>query len=300
MAAAGTAAPAAAQNSARRRTLRLAHLTDVHVQPGGRAPAGLARALQTIDALDPKPDFILNGGDAIYDAVARDRHDTAAQWKVWHDVTRAATSLPFLHVLGNHDLWGWRFRDDPAIASDPRYGKRWALEELELERPYYTADHGGWRLVVLDSTHTHPTEDYTGRLDDPQREWLEGVLAETPAATPICIVSHIPILSACAPLYFGVPPDPRQQQLIDTVLVHTDATLLENLFTRHPNVKLALSGHLHMEEAVDYRGVTYLCNGSVCGNWWNEQTPAFRGFMPSVTVIDLFDDATWTTTRHPL
>lgn len=300
MAAAGIDNPAAAAAAAHRRTLRLAHLTDVHVQPQGRAPAGLAHALEIIGALDPAPDFILNGGDAIYDAIARDRHDTAAQWKVWHDVTRAGTTFPFLHVLGNHDIWGWRFRDDPAITRDPTYGKQWALDELGLDRPYYSADHGGWRIVVLDSTHTHPMEDYTGRLDDAQYEWLAGVLAGTPATTPVCIVSHIPIISACAPLYFGAPPNERQQQLIDVVLVHTDATRLEDLFLRHPNVRLALSGHLHMEEAIQYRGVTYVCNGSVCGNWWNEQTPAFRGFMPSVTVIDLLNDGTWTTARHPL
>lgn len=296
IAAAGTAAAA----DTTRRPLRLAHLTDVHVQPQGRAPHGLADALRTIEALDPKPDFILNGGDAIFDAVARDRHDTAAQWKVWHDVTREQTSLPFLHVIGNHDLWGWRFRDDPAVTGDPKYGKQWALDELGLDRPFYAADHGGWRIVVLDSTHPHPREDYTGRLDDAQREWLQGLLAATPPTTPVCIVSHIPIVSACAPLYFGAPPDERRQQLIDTVLVHTDATLLEDLFLRHSNVKLALSGHLHMEEAITYRGVTYLCNGSVCGNWWNEQTPAFRGFTPSITSIDLFDDGTWVTTRHAL
>ena len=296
IAAAGTAAAA----DVTRRPIRLAHLTDVHVEPKGRAPEGLARALRTIESLDPRPDFILNGGDAIFDAVARDRQDTAAQWKVWHDITRAGTSLPFLHVIGNHDLWGWRFRDDPVVNRDPRYGKRWALDELGLDRPHYHADHGAWRIVVLDSTHPHGREDYTGRLDDPQREWLAGVLAETPASTHVCIVSHIPIVSACAPLYFAAPPDERQQQLIDTVLVHTDATLLEDLFLRHPNVRLALSGHLHMEESITYRGVTYLCNGSVCGNWWNEQSPAFRGFMPSVTTIDLLDDGTWLTTRHAL
>ena len=300
MAAAATATPAEASPPPRRRTLRLAHLTDVHVEPRGRAPEGLARALRTIESLGPKPDVILNGGDAIFDAVARDRQDTAAQWKVWHDVTRAETSLPFLHVIGNHDLWGWRFRDDRAVTGNPKYGKRWALDELGLDRPYYAADHGAWRIVVLDSTHPHDREDYTGRLDDAQREWLSGVLAETPASTHVCIVSHIPIVSACAPLYFGAPPNQRQQQLIDTVLVHTDATLLEDLFLRHSNVRLALSGHLHMEEAITYRGVTYLCNGSVCGNWWNEQSPAFRGFMPSVTTVDLFDDGTWLSTRHVL
>ena len=300
MGAIAAAGPAAAADGRRRHTLRIAHLTDVHVQPQGRAPAGLARALEAIGALDPTPDLILNGGDAIYDGVARDRADTASQWKVWQEVTRASTDLPFLHVIGNHDIWGWRFRDDPAVTRDPRYGKQWALDELGLERAYYTTARGGWRIVVLDSTHPHPVEDYTGRLDDEQHEWLAGVLQETPAAVPVCIVSHIPIISACAALYFGAPPDERQQQLIDTVLVHTDATRLEDLFLKHPNVKLALSGHLHMEEAIEYRGVTYLCNGSVCGNWWNETTPAFRGFMPSITVVDLFDDGTWTTSRHRL
>jgi Icc protein len=51
-------------------------------------------------------------------------------------------------------------------------------------------------------------------------------------------------------------------------LMYADCMQIKELFDRHPNVKPYLSGHLHSCDRVEYNGVTYLCNGAVCGNWW--------------------------------
>ncbi len=72
--------------------------------------------------------------------------------------------------------------------------------------------------------------------------------------------------------------------------MHTDVARLRELFWKHPNVKLCLSGHLHLRERVEYNGVTYLCNGAVSGGWWkgdHQQTKA------GYAVIDLFADGTF-------
>lgn len=289
-----TGALGLAQGSGARIALRFAHLTDVHIDAKKpRSPAGLARALRVVESLDPQPAFILNGGDAIYDALARDREDTAGQWRLWHDVTRAETSLPFVHCIGNHDIWGWQLAGDPGIAARADYGKAWALAELELERPYHAALHAGWKLIVLDSTQPHPA-GYIGRLDEPQHEWLAHELHATPADIPVIIVSHIPILSAAAYLWFGAEPTDLQKAIIQRVLVHNDVMRIKDRLAAHPNVKLCLSGHLHMQERIDYLGVTYACSGAVCGNWWNETTPAFQEFGPAIAVVDCHDDGSVT------
>jgi hypothetical protein len=72
--------------------------------------------------------------------------------------------------------------------------------------------------------------------------------------------------------------------------MHTDARFIKDVFRRHTNVNLCLSGHMHMVDRVDFNGVTYLCNGAVCGNWWKGK---FQEFTPSYTLIDLFSDGTY-------
>src|SRR5215204_6500604 len=51
------------------RSVRFAHLTDVHVYAGRSSAKGLAKAIKQVHDLPDKPAFILNGGDAILDAL---------------------------------------------------------------------------------------------------------------------------------------------------------------------------------------------------------------------------------------
>ena len=48
-----------------------------------------------------------------------------------------------------------------------------------------------------------------------------------------------------------------------------------------------------MQERLDYLGVSYVCSGAVCGNWWNADAPAFHEFGPAWAVVDLFDDGSF-------
>ena len=45
--------------------IRVAHLTDIHIEIGIEAERGLASCLNAVNSLNHKPDFIINGGDAI-------------------------------------------------------------------------------------------------------------------------------------------------------------------------------------------------------------------------------------------
>ena len=70
--------------------------------------------------------------------------------------------------------------------------------------------------------------------------------------------------------------------------MHTDWRELKALFGHHPHVKVAVSGHLHLVDRVDYAGVSYLCDGAVSGGWW-KQDHAGEG-QPGYALIDLYPD----------
>lgn len=261
--------------------VRLAHFTDIHLYPLELAVGSLIKALHHVQSLPRRPDFIVQGGDAILDALDQPKEFVQNQWKLWHAIWQGECSLPVFQVLGNHDIYSWlNPKPDPS-------GKRWALDEMKLERGYYGFDRGGWRFLVLDSNFATPG-GYEARLDPEQCRWLVQRLAETPIAMPVCVISHIPILSVCA--YFDGENELRGDWRLPGRLVHLDARALKGLFRRYPNVKLCLSGHIHLQDEVDYLGVKYLCNGSVSGDVWRGN---YQEFDPCYVLVDFFADGSF-------
>jgi hypothetical protein len=106
----------------------------------------------------------------------------------------------------------------------------------------------------------------------------------TPADTPFCIVSHIPIFGACELM---ASDESSGNWVMPGAWQHIDGRRLIDLFWKHPNVKLCLSGHTHMVEDLRFHGVKYLTNGAICGNWWNG---AYHDFPPGFVVINLYKD----------
>jgi 3',5'-cyclic AMP phosphodiesterase CpdA len=269
------------------RVLRIAHLTDIHIYPEPRAIQGLTACLRHVHALADPPDVIFNGGDAIMDALEIDEERTRAQWDVWQQILRAECRLPIEHCLGNHDVWGWHRAHSGTTGREPRHGKKWALEVFGLAAPYRSFDQAGWHFIVLDSTYPHG-HDYLARLDAEQFAWLEADLNAVPRQTPVLVLSHIPILSAC--VFFDGDNETPSHWVVPGAWVHLDARRLKDLFLQHPNVKLCLSGHVHLHERVDYNGVTYLCNGAVCGDWWRGP---YQECAPGYGLIDLYADGSF-------
>lgn len=275
----------------RRRVLTLAHLTDIHLTPERRSPEGLAACLRHVQQHPARPELILNGGDCVMDASGRSYDEVHAMWKLWHEVWREENSLPVVHCLGNHDAFGWNHEKSGATGREPEYGMAWAMDELELSRRYYSVDCNGWRLIVLDSTHRIEPFDrfeYRGRLDEDQFAWLEGELEGLDPATPALILSHIPILSACA--YFDGPNEQTGNWQVPGAWMHIDARRLKNLFLRFPNVKLCISGHLHLVDRVEYAGVAYCCNGAVSANWWKG---TYYECDEGYAIVRLYDDGSF-------
>jgi hypothetical protein len=68
--------------------------------------------------------------------------------------------------------------------------------------------------------------------------------------------------------------------------LHLDARRIKDLFHRHLQVKLCLSGHIHLVDRVDYLGVTYCCSGAVSGGWWDGPCQEFPNGYGLVTLYN--------------
>ncbi len=266
--------------------IRFAFLTDIHVKPGIIPETGMTKALHHAQSQKPRVDFIINGGDAIMDSLEADKQKTQIQWDLYNVLLKNENSLPVYHCIGNHDVWGWFIKNEKPEA-DKLYGKQWAVEALQLPRRYYSFTKDKWHFIVLDSTQLNPAGGYIAYIDPEQLAWLQQELAQTKDKF-ICFVSHIPILSICAGLFFN-KTEANGDLKIQRNLMHTDFIELKKLFLQYPNIKVSLSGHIHLQDELDYLGIKYYCNGAVSGNWWKG---AFQDFAPAYAVIELNNDGT--------
>ena len=265
--------------------IRFAHLTDIHVKPGIIPETGMAKAFHHAQQLKPQVDFIINGGDAIMDALEADKVKTQTQWDLYHKILKNENSLPVYHCIGNHDVWGWFVKENKPD-NDKLYGKMWAIETLQLPNRFYSFTKNKWHFIVLDSTQLNPAGGYIGKLDPDQSDWLQQELSKVSVDDFICIVSHIPILSICAGLFFD-KTEVNGDLKIQRNLMHTDFLTIKKIFLKYPNIKVCISGHIHLQDEVDYLGIKYYCDGAVSGNWWNG---AFQEFAPAYAVIELYND----------
>ena len=283
------AAPARA--AAPKRSLRIAHLTDVHLKPELRAPDGFTACLRHVQAQKDKPDVIFFGGDCIYDSLRATRSRTQEQWDLWHKVLKAECSLPWVACIGNHDIWGWNWTLSGAKESDPGYGKVWATDALRMGNRFRSFDRAGWKVVVLDSTSPGPKQgQIAARLDDEQFEWLTGELKATPKSTPVLVMSHIPIFAA-VPFLMEKDNEKTGNWQVGGSWLHTDARKLTALFHERGNVKVCLSGHNHMVDEVKFLGTTYYCDGAVSGAWWEGK---YHQFAEGYALVDLYPDGSST------
>ncbi len=262
--------------------LRIAHITDVHLKNELEAPNKFARCLHHIQQQTPKVDFILNGGDTVFDMNKENINTIDAQWKLWHSIIKNENNLPVHYCLGNHDIW-WMEGDK----SESLYGKKYAMEQLNLSTPYYSFNTRGWKFIILDSVHLDIDNTwYIGKLGDDQFNWLQQQLESTGNDTPVCILTHIPLLTAT----LMVEDNIVNKWEFTGGDMHTDVAKIIGLFNRHPQVKLCLSGHIHLRDKVVYNSQTYICNGAVSGAWWKGNR---RETAPGYGLIDLYADGSF-------
>ena len=293
----------------RKRVVRLAHITDTHIEPELRAGEGVAACLTHIrerkyaealaaagmSAEADRVDLILHGGDAVFDAIDAGAERVQAQWDLYHKVLADNWSGPIHHAVGNHDCWGLNTNKSGTTGEEEKWGKAWAVEAMKIPAEvstdpkrfgaYFSFDQNGWHIVVLDSVQVEPG-GYFGGIDDAQFDWLRGDLLLN-KMHPTLVMSHISLFTATV-LDRGL--NEKRERVVHPALMCIDYARLKKLFLENPQVKLALSGHMHLIDRVDYCGVSYFCNGAVSGNWWKGM---HKECGEGYAIVDLFDDGTF-------
>lgn len=271
------------------RVLRLAHMTDSHIQPERGAFDGVTECLRHAMAQPDRPELVITGGDLIMDGFEQTRERTRAQWDLFTRVFRDECGVPVEHTLGNHDIWGWNQKKSKTTSDEPGWGKQWATDLLGIGSAYRSVRRGAWRIVILDSVAQDRGDGYIAKLDEAQMSWLDSTLGEASSQREhVLIVSHIPILSL-TPFDLDSEIEDGQWRIPGGVM-HVDAKELLALFRRHRCVRLCLSGHIHMVDRCEFDGVTYICDGAVSGSWW--RGPGKR-CAEGYGIVDLFEDGSF-------
>jgi 3',5'-cyclic AMP phosphodiesterase CpdA len=267
--------------------LRFAHLTDMHVQPELRAGDGYGAALRSLHKLDPVPQFIITGGDHVMDVFDKDAARSRIVWDLYRNILADNWDRRAYPTIGNHDVWAWGKDQQNIDPTTIGYGKAMACERFEMAKPYHSFDAGGWHFVCLDNI-ARRNFGYFGSLDEEQADWFKRDL-ESAGGKPVVVTTHIPLVAACVLLQEKRFDEKTNGYRVSDGIMHANVLPLVDLMRRH-NVKLCLSGHMHMIDRVEFRGISFICDGAVSGNWW--KGPHLE-FPEGYGVIDLQPDGTF-------
>jgi len=244
---------------------RFVFLTDLHLMKDGdlRSAEGIAACLTAVEKLDPRPDFILVGGDLVN--LSRELTIAEAERrldffiKIWND----HTSLPAHWTFGNHDLAGTS--NTTVSSSEKYYGKALFQDRFQLPHLYYSFDHKGWHFVVLDDIAPQPDRTYIGKLFNDELLFLKADL-DAHRTMPTILCTHIPTMSAMpVSLYLARSMGAQFQE--PKSMVCTNGDELSRDFPSH-NIRAVLAGHLHHFEKIDLNGIHFINSGAVCGSYW--------------------------------
>lgn len=211
----------------------VAQLSDSHVVEPGRLLNGavdtarhLAEAVALVETL--APDVVLVTGDLV-DAGRPEQYAHLRE-------LLAPLTVPTVVLPGNHDDRANLLAAFPALA--PRHGR----DRLDGSRD------GPVRLVWLDTLRQG---EAGGRLDGEQLEWLDGTLAEQPAAPTLVALHHPPFATGIGHM--------------DAMgLDRHDATAFGAVVERHPQVERVVCGHLHRSITRRWHGTVAMTVPSTC------------------------------------
>jgi Icc protein len=237
--------------------LRLAFFTDVHTRLEWDTPQALQLAAAAINA--ERPDMILCGGDVITEGYESASATVAPRWDAYSEHLHRRLAAPVHVALGNHDVVAVQPADGAPAAADPRAEFR---ARFGLARTYYSFDHRGHHVIVLDPLELTTDElRYRGFVSPDQLAWLRADVQVLDPRTPIILMTHIPLLTA----FYQATAGATTAAPANRVVVNS-ADVLAALADR--NLLLVLQGHLHVNELLRWRDTTFITGGAVCGKWW--------------------------------
>ena len=203
------------------------HLTDLHVGNPAVADdhlfsdtsATLVRVLDLIASMDQAPEFIIASGDL----TNRGDADSYRQLKA----IMAATELPVVYAIGNHDTRAGFYEGMLGRTSD-------------LDMPY---DHeqvmAGVHVIALDTT---TPGQIGGSIEPEQFAWLEAALDSNPELPKLIVAHHAPALGDTPPWDHWRTVEFNQSQKLAALL-------------KGRNVLAILSGHIHHDRFSVWHGI---------------------------------------------
>jgi len=287
--AARAAAGAATADPPAGESFRIAHLTDIHVQPELKAGEGFRQCMAAVHALRPRPDLILTGGDLVMDALATKADRVKSLFDLYISIIRDS-DIPVRHCVGNHDVFGWGSRQI-AAPTDAGYGKKMVQERLDLLRTTYSFDHKSWHFVIVDDILPVKGEGYEGGITEEDLAWLDADL-KAAGDKPKLLVTHIPVVSVAA--YNHSNGEPEKPVPVESGMICRNPGPIMKLLAKH-KVNLVMTGHLHCSERMEFANTTYIGEGAVCGNWWNGP---LRIWPEGFGVVDLRPDGSFEHQYH--
>ena len=216
----------------------------------------LAAALITqINAMTPKPDFLVVTGD-IYGITGPIMGEYGPQLRwIFDNLT-----IPYYLVPGNHDIDSGHSLELMGLYDDifPQWT---AIPGAVYPGPYvqwyYYKDIGTARYVFLDSKDgANPLT--VGQINVTQLTWLDQVLDTD---KPTFIFQHEPLVAG------------GFQYLSNAVAVRA-------ILEKHPNVIADFDGHIHMEQIINLNEILYVA--SACMSEWPLLFTEVNYYPPSV------------------
>ena len=224
--------------------------TDMHLGRRGISIEKLKASLAEINALKPKPAFLLFQGDICLQSGVGDLYVECCQ----------TAEMPTRHGAGNHEMI--LGHENPRDDFERRFGPT-----------YYSFDWGPLHCIVLDGNKPIPGESgwqaVHGAVEGSELKWLKADLAAQPKGKPIVVGVHIPIVSSYPERRDTSPQNAPYWEM-------TNRKLLTRLLAKH-GVRLVLQGHMHENERTTVDGVEYVASISVSGSWWKAGPGFERG-----------------------
>ncbi|RZF26556.1 phosphodiesterase [Paraburkholderia sp. UYCP14C] len=252
----------------------LAQISDLHIkQPGGLAyrrvdtAAYLARCVDALNALTPRPDAVLMTGDLV------DQGDP--QQYAHLKTLLAPLEIPYFLMVGNHDE-----RNALRAAFPER-------DELQSggEFVQYAVDVGPLRVIALDSLVPGSS---AGMLCDTRLAWLAQQL-DAARGRPVVVALHHP------PFVCGIG------HMDEMRLDQTASDRLAALIAQHPNVERVLCGHVHRSMFVRFGGTIASAIPAPAHQValdFREDGPSAFVMEPPAYALHYYDPATGIVTHH--
>ena len=230
------------------RSFRFIHASDPHIDTNvvGRTRRFIAMA----DSVGPA--LTLIAGDLIRDAANQPEPRARGYFDLF--AREMKLRAPFYTVPGNHDHFSIVQSRVRVPDSHPLYNR--GMYHHYLGPDYYSFNYGGVHFIGLNTIQVDDSA-YYGGIDSLQLAWLTKDVAAVPTATPIVMLSHIPLTSAVEALtgYIDMPLVSSVARLpTGPTFRHTGANNLAVLevFRGRP-WPLLLGGHTHVAEKLVYQ-----------------------------------------------